>query len=113
MRYGDDFIIIAKTRATLIEFREKARLFLRESLGLSVNYKNDIVLPVKRGIYFLGVKIYPAGRRLKEKILRRTRERLDLKNIASYSGLIKQHSKEKIIKEFNWRILEKIYGGEF
>lgn len=81
---------------------------MRDTLGLKINSKNNVVLPVKRGLYFLGVKIYPTGRRLKEKILKRARERLGLKNIASYSGLIKQHSKEKIIKEFNWQILEKL-----
>lgn len=108
LRYGDDFIIIAKTRISLIEFREKAAAFLRDSLGLAINHKNDIILPVKKGVYFLGVEIYPVGRRLKERCWKRAKERLSLKNIASYNGLIKQHSKEKIIKEFNWRILEKM-----
>lgn len=107
LRYGDDFIILAKTRTNLIEFRERARLFLRDSLGLMINHKNDIILPVKRGIYFLGVEIYPTGRRLKSKIWQRILKKLKRENISSYYGLVRQHHRKKL-PHFNW-LATKLY----
>ncbi|MDD2758608.1 MAG: hypothetical protein PHD72_04585 [Patescibacteria group bacterium] len=107
LRYGDDFIIITPTRAGTVELREKIVEFLKKSLGLEINRKNDIILPVRRGIHFLGVEIYSTGRRLKAKIWRRAQTRLNQRNTASYYGLVKQHY-NKHLKKYNWLIYNKI-----
>jgi RNA-directed DNA polymerase len=107
LRYGDDFIIIASTRIEVEKMREKIILFLKNSLGLEINRKNDIILPVRRGIRFLGVEIYSTGRRLKTKNWQRAQNRLNQRNVPSYYGLVKQHLKKKAIF-FDWLII-KIY----
>lgn len=103
MRYGDDFIIIADQKTVLADFRFQAAAFLKNNLGLEINHRNDIILPVRRGIYFLGVEIYPTGRRLKAKIWYRVKNRLSSNNAASYHGLIQQHQVKRL-KYFDWLI---------
>ncbi len=105
LRYGDDFIIIGQTKKDLINLRDKVSCFLKNSLGLEINRKNDIIVPIRRGIHFLGVEIYPTGRRLKAQNWRRIQTKLNQRNLASYYGLIKQYDFKKL-KEFNWLIVE-------
>jgi len=108
LRYGDDFIIISKNIEHLKLCRGKVAGFVYEKLKLEINKKNDIIVKAKRGLKFLGVWIFPFGRRLNKRNWSRARVLLNNANIASYSGLVKQHSKQKRIKEFNWVIIEKL-----
>lgn len=105
LRYGDDFIIISKTKTEAVIWREEITNFLKNSLGLEINRKNDIILPVRRGIRFLGVDIYPTGRRLKKQNWRHVQNKLNPLNFSSYYGLIKQHDLKKI-KNLNWLMLQ-------
>ena len=108
LRYGDDFIIISDNLNRLKLIREEVKKILAENLQLEINIQNDIIVKAKQGLKFLGVKIFPYGRRLSKRNWDRVKSRLDLRNIASYSELVRKHSKIKRIKEFNWIILEKI-----
>ncbi len=108
LRYGDDFIIISENRDSLGQMRAKAIKFIEEELRLEINAKHDIIVRSKWGLKFLGVQIFPLGRRLNRRSWSRAGERLNAKNYSSYSGLVKKHSGENKIKEFNWIILEKI-----
>jgi len=107
LRYGDDFIIIASKREIVENMRNQVIFFLNNSLGLALNPKNDIILPMRRGIHFLGVEIYPTGRRLKKRIWQRAQTKLNERNIPSYSGLIKQNFTKKI-PYFDW-LITKFY----
>lgn len=82
--------------------------FIERKLKLEINAKNDIIIKTRWGLKFLGVKIFPKGRKLNKRNWLRVKTRLNHRNFSSYSGLVKQHSKEKIIKEFNWIVLEKL-----
>ncbi|MBU4257161.1 hypothetical protein KKC04_01995 [Patescibacteria group bacterium] len=88
--------------------RAKIIGFLEEKLQLKINAKNDIIIKASWGLKFLGVEIFPTGRRLNEKNWNKAKMRLSRQNISSYSGLVKQHSKGKRIKEFDWIVLEKL-----
>lgn len=110
LRYGDDFIIIEIDLNRLHQIKGKSTKFLKEKLRLEINAKSDIIVRAKQGIRFLGVEIFPKGRRLNDRNWRRAESRLNSANISSYSGLVKKHSKGKRIKEFDWIILEKLYG---
>lgn len=106
LRYGDDFIIISKNLSELKKLRNKTIRFINERLSLKINDQNDIIIKAKWGLKFLGVWIYPSGRKLNKRNHQRIKKRLEHKNISSYSGLVKKHSKEKSVKELNWLILE-------
>ena len=112
LRYGDDFIIITKNLEQLQRIRGEVIAFLQEKLRLEINVKHDIIIKSKYGLKFLGVELFPAGRRLNKRNKRRALMRLNTKNFGSYSGMIKNHSKDKTVKEFNWIVLQKL-SGEF
>ena len=105
LRYGDDFILFCRNKKEAGNFRDQATRFLNDKLFLPVNTKNDIIIKARQGIHFLGVDIFPFGRRLKKRVWRKTIENLSLRNFSSYSGLVRKHSNKKKIKELDWRIL--------
>ena len=112
LRYGDDFIIISENLDQLKQNRAKVSQFIKQKLGLAINVKNDIMVKTGQGLKFLGVWVFSKGRRLNKRSWSRAQTLLNNKNISSYSGLVKQHSKGKRIKEHNWIILEKL-NNEF
>jgi RNA-directed DNA polymerase len=106
LRYGDDFIILADNLDRLNHIKSNSIKFLKEKLRLEINERNDIIIKAKWGLKFLGTVIFPRGRKLTKRNLARTKEKLDFKNISSYSGLLKKYSNPKNIKKFNWIILD-------
>lgn len=105
MRYGDDFIFIDKNKDHVQECQEHLTIFLDRTLKLTINEKNNIVVPARWGIHFLGCDIYPTGRRLRKRIYQRIEERLNLVNSPSYRALILTHSKQNIVKWIDWHIM--------
>lgn len=78
--------------------------FLNAKMNLRINPKNDIIIKPKQGIHFIGVDIFPLGRRLKKRNWKKVIDNLEEKNFSSYLGLVKKHSSRKKIREINWRI---------
>jgi len=107
LRYGDDFIIIARSRTEIETIRPRAMDFLSDALKMEINRKNDIIVPCRSGLFFLGVEIYPTGRRLRKSFWQLLDERLDLKNVASYFGLVRQHDCKKM-NLLNWMIYNRM-----
>ena len=108
LRYGDDFIIIGQKKEIVEEWRQKIKIFLTERLSLALNPKNDIIVPARMGLHFLGVDIFPTGRRLKKRNWHRAHVRLNSQNVSSYRGLIEKHENSKHTKLFDWYILQKL-----
>jgi RNA-directed DNA polymerase len=108
LRYGDDFIVIAPTREAINSIKHAATIFLLERLGLTLHGKNNVVVRARHGLHFLGMRIYPTGRTLNKRNLARIKNRLTMRNIPSYNGLVKKHMKLKHIKAFQWEIMEKL-----
>jgi hypothetical protein len=92
----------------LRRYKKSITDFLWEELKLEVNFKNSIIIKAKHGLRFLGVEVFPKGRRLNKRNLLKAEKRLNLQNISSYSGLVKKHCNKKKIEYFNWKILNKI-----
>lgn len=109
LRYGDDFIIIEADRNQLISNKLIITKFIEAKLKLEINPKNDIIVKARSGLHFLGVEIFPKGRRLKKRNWQRAEERLNVQNVASYKGLIDKHSNKKSKKYFNWVISQLFY----
>ncbi|MEK7103732.1 MAG: RNA-directed DNA polymerase, partial [Patescibacteria group bacterium] len=108
VRYGDDCVVIGESEADVAAIRNTIQEFLYTALHLAINPKNDIIIPVKEGIHFLGTRIYPWGialnRRNRKKIIRR----LDTSNVSSYGGLIRAWGTKQEGREFMWRSLALI-----
>ena len=108
MRYGDDFIIIERDIKKLTRNRQQIMDFLQKGLYLGINNRNNIITKTRRGIKFLGVWIYPRGRKLLDRNWQRVQCRLNQANIGSYHGLLQQHGTGKQIKYFTWIINNKL-----
>lgn len=106
VRYGDDFIIVIKDLRHLQHYREHLTVFIDQTLKLTIHSKNNIIIPVSRGIHFLGCDIFPTGRRLRKSVYNRIGNRLNLINCSSYRALVLTHSKKNMIKWLDWSILD-------
>jgi len=88
--------------------KQQAVFFLKEKLYLSINPKNNIIIKPKQGLHFLGVDIFPFGRRLMKRNWKKIINNLGYKNFTSYLGFVKKHSNRERIREINWRIYSLI-----
>ncbi len=104
LRYGDDFVIFETNKTSLEKIKAQAVSFLSEKLNLHINSKNNIIIKPKQGLHFLGVDIFPFGRRLKKRNWEKIINNLEEKNFSSYLGLVKKHCKRKKVREANWHI---------
>lgn len=91
-------------------FRREAADFLCNGLKLYLNPKSDKIFRAQRGLKFLGVIIWPNGRKLNKRNVRRVCEKLTLNNVGSYYGVMKHHGNYKKLREFHWNIFEKLRG---
>lgn len=107
-RYGDDAIFVFPSLDAAKTGRELAKNFIEKELSLTINPKSDIVKPVRWGIKYLGVWIYPSGKGLMNSVRSRIDERLEWANVSSYSGLVSQNEPERIRALFDWKLYEKI-----
>lgn len=78
IRYMDDFIAFADSKAKLKELRQNLREFLNQ-LRLVLHPKKQEVFPVKNGIPFLGFHIYKNHRRIQKSNLRLFNKRMKIK----------------------------------
>ena len=108
LRYGDDFILFEPNKIKLENFRTKTIEFLESKLKLQLNPKNDIIIKPSHGLKFLGVKLYPSGRKLTSRNKKRIANRLNSRNISSYYGNIKQHENKRSQKLFSWQTHNKL-----
>lgn len=108
LRYGDDFLIFADHPKKLAELRSKVIDFLAVNLRLTINPKNDVALKAQHGLKFLGVQLWPQGRRLTKRNRKRVKKRLTASNLSSYYGVLSKHQKAARMKEFYWQTMEEV-----
>lgn len=106
VRYGDDFLLIVDNANHAQNCREHLTVFLDQILSLAVHRTNNIIVPVKQGVHFLGCDIFPTGRRLRKRVYNRIKEKLNFLNSSSYRALFLKHSKQKMVKWFDWNMTE-------
>lgn len=70
IRYMDDVIILGLNKWVLREWKEEIEKFLEKELHLDLNTKTSI-RPMKSGIEFVGVKIWPTHMKLRKSTVRR------------------------------------------
>jgi retron-type reverse transcriptase len=78
VRYMDDFMLLGSDKAALHEARRSIEGFLHAELGLRVNAKTQVFPiggPRGRCLDFLGYRIWPTHRRLREGCVKRIRRR--------------------------------------
>lgn len=138
VRYMDDFVILGESKAEMWEVLGVVQNFLAANLKLQLNRKRVAVIPVGKGIDFLGYVIYPDGhkriRRRNVVNFRRRLKRLETghvqgeipftharQSIASWLGLAKHASAFRLsrslflehdVRNIGKRLLVKMTLGE-
>ena len=112
LRYCDDFIVLGDSRSELVSLVPLVRLFLLDSLRLTLHPKKISIRKASTGIDFLGYVVLPHYRMIRTTTRKRIFRKLSVHGpareaaISSYIG-ITTHAKGHLIKQ---RILE-LCGG--
>jgi RNA-directed DNA polymerase len=78
IRYVDDFIILHKSKNQLIFYKERIKNFIQEDLNLELHSQKSKIIPLSKGINFVGFKnfnyyILPRKRN-KRKMMKRVKQ---------------------------------------
>lgn len=104
LRYGDDFILIMENKNKLTDARYLAIEFLDDFLKLNLK-KGHVILKVKQGMKFLGMKISSESICLNKRNCKRVFKRLNMKNLPSYYGLVHRFGSREVNSCFHWEVL--------
>jgi retron-type reverse transcriptase len=105
VRYGDDCILFCRTRAVARQMRQKSVKFLTDELKLTINPKNDVIVPASSGLHFLGHAITDKYAVVDRHTTKSALQKTNIRNIASYKSL-------KLVKwpkrQLDWQLLDEI-----
>ncbi len=87
IRYVDDFLVFARSKAELSDCRRRIAEFLA-ALRLKPHQKKNVIFPVRCGIPFLGYRVFPTHRLLAKSNLRRFWKRVRRMQCAFREGRI-------------------------
>lgn len=107
LRYGDDFLIFGRSEDDLEKIRTVTANFLKNKLNLELHAKNNLIIRTRHRLKFLGMILSPDGRKMSGKNYKRLWLNLNMTNMSSYWGIVKNHLGAEAIQEFQWRLLEK------
>ena len=77
IRYVDDFVILDRSPKILQQYMTEIDVFLREALDLKLHPDKSKIIPLSKGIEFLGMKVFFHHRLLKGKNLRKFYRKLN------------------------------------
>ncbi|HVV26182.1 MAG TPA: reverse transcriptase/maturase family protein [Candidatus Saccharimonadales bacterium] len=104
LRYGDDFLLFVPTRRQAYLAHGAATDFLRNDLKLRINPKNDVVVPARDGLKFLGHVVTDTFLAVDKHTTRLILERVAPRNVSSYRALpLVAEAKDQL----DWLLLEK------
>ncbi|MDO8656029.1 MAG: reverse transcriptase domain-containing protein [Nanoarchaeota archaeon] len=88
IRYVDDFVIFSESKEMLQLYKDKIDIFLRERLALELHPDKSKIIPLHRGVEFLGMKIFPHHKRIKTRNLR--------KFYRKFQGICKAYAEKEV-----------------
>jgi retron-type reverse transcriptase len=105
VRYGDDALLFYPTRRAAKQARAMAGRFLKSRLGLTINPKNDVVVPAQAGLHWLGHAVTARHLLTDRHTTLRALAKVNQRNIASYKALnLAKWPK----KQLDWQVLDEI-----
>ena len=88
IRYVDDFVILEERKDVLVEYKNAINTFLEKELEIELHKDKTKIIPINRGITFLGFRIFEFHRLLTNKNMRKFESKFDLVSMQYLSGLI-------------------------
>ena len=95
IRYVDDFVILDQSRYLLKTYEQKISLFLQEKLALELHPHKSKIIPLERGVHFLGFRIFYHYRLIRKKNMRKSHQRFQQLQEWYKEGLL---DREKVIE---------------
>lgn len=110
IRYIDDFVILHNSIEQLKVWKTSIDGFLKRKLNLELHKDKSSIIELKRGINFLGFKVFR-----NHKILKKSSIKLIKRNISEWNKLIKdgKTSKEKVYEKFQGWIAHAKHGNTY
>ena len=90
IRYVDDFVILHHDRRILEIWKNEIAAFLRHCLELELHPDKSRIIPLRKGIIFLGFRIFYHFRLMKKSNSKRIWRRLDLFRQRYDTGMIER-----------------------
>jgi RNA-directed DNA polymerase len=106
LRYGDDWLCFSDDLEKLKVIHSKATRFVNDVIRLSLSPKLNKLSPVYNGTTYLGMDLWPTGKRITKGTSGRVKDKITLENYASYEALIEQFSSKRAIKRFYWQTID-------
>ncbi|MFH1174801.1 MAG: reverse transcriptase domain-containing protein [archaeon] len=76
IRYVDDFVIMHTSQKVLDEYKRRIDDFLNDHLAVALHPDKSKVIPLVQGVVFLGFKIHPYHKRVRDKNVRKFERKL-------------------------------------
>jgi len=101
IRYVDDFVILHNSKEQLLVWKEEIERFLRDKLKLELHPQKSKIIPLSRGVDFVGFRNFYYFKLLRERNIRK----MFLK-VERYKN--EEISKEKLLESFQgWNAYAK------
>ncbi len=104
VRYGDDFVLFVNSEAEVRHTQAVATEWLAGTLKLQIHQRNNVALPTKAGLHFLGHQLYPdSPLTVDQTMLRKIERDIGYRNFASYRAMALPR---RYAKRLPWRIMD-------
>ncbi len=77
IRYVDDFVILHSSKSQLKEWKEKINNFLKEKLKLELHSDKSKIIPISKGIDFVGFRNFYHFKLLRKRNIRKIRKEIE------------------------------------
>lgn len=95
IRYVDDFVILSSSRKQLEEYKERINIFLQKCLLLSLHPHKSKIYDIRRGVPFLGFRIFPYHKLVRKSNLLKFERKLKQEQRLYHE---EQISREKVVE---------------
>jgi hypothetical protein len=97
IRYVDDFIILHESKEQLETWKNRINEFLKEKLSLKLHAQKSKIIPLSRGVDFVGFRIFLNYRLLRKRNIKNMKRKIELFK----EGLLDKEKLEEIFQGWN------------
>ena len=93
IRYVDDFVILNNSKRQLEIWKEKIDLFLKEKLKIELHHQKSRIIPLSRGIDFVGFRNFYLYKLVRKRNIRKMQRKINewTSNKISYQELMESY----------------------
>ncbi|MCA9312983.1 RNA-directed DNA polymerase [Candidatus Saccharibacteria bacterium] len=102
LRYGDDFVMFFESYTDAKTTQSRCRKWLSDNLCLSVNPKNNVVVKISSGLYYLGHRIHRNSLVVEKVMDSKVLVIVNEQNISSYQAIRLTSKTKKIL---SWQVI--------